>query len=781
MSGPGGTDGRQDPVAALLAANSAKRGDAGQAAVARNDAKAVRGSAADGLAAGRQARRARGPDAPRRPRGVGGDAGAREASRQGRAGGAARRLIAGLLLPLAAIGLAAGGLLVPVPHGISGTAWVTAALITVWALCCAATSWAPERTPQWQLAAGAVLGAVAFGADRLSARLAAEAAPAAHQHLALGVGLVAAALMVAVSVHLLLSLPDGRLRSSGRRACALAAYVTALAVGGALAAAGQEIPAWLAVAIWSLALAAAFPAARLRYDNATARDRERMQWAAIGGAAGCGLALAVTVLYLLVGWPAPAGPVAEGLTVLFPLGMTAGDIPRLGSRGGRLLVQVLAVAGFAATVSVIYLVVILGLGRPPSDSADQRLLGLSMVAAAVAAVSFAPARERLTDWANRQVFGARQAPDEVLRTFGSRMTRAIALDELLLQLAESLRKTMALASAEVYTGLGDVLERTAAVPDTGARSLVIGDRERPVIARAGVSGQAWASVWLPALIGDAGPALLRVAPVSHAGELLGLIVVRRPLTADPFSAEDDRVLTELARQVGLALHNARLDTALATTLDELRRQADELRRSRARIVASADAERRRVERDLHDGAQQHLVALAVNLRLTRDLVTDDPESATLMIDELAEEVKATIQELRDLAHGIYPPLLADSGLGEALRAAGRRSPLPVTVAADGVGRYSLEIESALYFCCLEALQNAAKHAAGARVEVRLWEESGGLLFSVSDDGPGFDVALARGGHGYVNMADRLGAIGGTVRWDSAAGQGTTVSGSVPLL
>ncbi|HEX7164981.1 MAG TPA: histidine kinase [Trebonia sp.] len=775
-----GTDGHQDPVAALLAANAAKRGDAGQAAVTRGDAKAHDG-AADGRTASRTAQRARRPHAPRRPRRGGGDAGAGGGSGQDRAGGTARRLLAGLLLPFAAIGLAAAGLLVGVPGGISGAAWVTAALIAAWALCGAATAWAPERTPQWQQAAGAVLGAVALGADRLSARFAAEGAPAAHRHLAVGVGMVAAALMVAVSVHLVLSLPDGRLRSRGRRAWALAAYGIALASGGALAAAGQELPVWSAVLIWSLALAAVFPAARLRYDNATARDRERMQWAAIGGAAGCGLALAVTVLYLLVGWPSPAGPVAEGFTVLFPLGMSAGDIPRLGPRGGRLLVQVLAVAGFAATVSLIYLVVILGFGRPPSGSADQRLLGLSMVAAAVAAISFAPARERLTDWANRQVFGARQAPDEVLRTFGSRMTRAIAMDELLLQLAESLRKTMALSSAEVYTGLGDVLERTAAVPDTGARSLVIGERERPVIARAGVSGQAWTSVWLPALIGDAAPALLRVAPVSHAGELLGLIVVRRPVAGDPFSAEDDRVLTELARQVGLALHNARLDTALATTLDELRKQADELRRSRARIVASADAERRRVERDLHDGAQQHLVALAVNLRLIRDLVGDDPETAALMIDQLADEVKATIQELRDLAHGIYPPLLADSGLGEALRAAGRRSPLPVTVTADGLGRYGLEIESAVYFCCLEALQNAAKHAAGAQAEVRLWEESGGLLFSVGDDGPGFDVALARGGHGYTNMADRLGAIGGTVRWDSAPGQGTRISGSVPLL
>jgi len=272
-----------------------------------------------------------------------------------------------------------------------------------------------------------------------------------------------------------------------------------------------------------------------------------------------------------------------------------------------------------------------------------------------------------------------------------------------------------------------------------------------------------------------------VAPVSHAGELLGLIVVRRPVTADPFSAEDDRVLTELARQVGLAVHNARLDTALQTTLDELRKQADELRQSRARIVATADAERRRVERDLHDGAQQHLVALAVNLRLMRDLVGDDPETVTAMIDQLADEVKSTIQELRDLAHGIYPPLLADSGLGEALAAAGRRSPLAVTVSAGGIGRYGLEIESTIYFCCLEALQNAGKHAAGATVTIRIWEESGGLLFSVSDNGPGFEVARAKNGHGYMNMADRLGAIGGTVRWESAVGAGTRILGSVPLL
>jgi len=173
--------------------------------------------------------------------------------------------------------------------------------------------------------------------------------------------------------------------------------------------------------------------------------------------------------------------------------------------------------------------------------------------------------------------------------------------------------------------------------------------------------------------------------------------------------------------------------------------------------------------------------MAVSLRLARDIIADDPAAATEMLDQLAGSVKDTIQELRELAHGIYPPLLADSGLGEALRAAANRSPLPVSVSADGIGRYTAEIEAAVYFCCLEALQNAAKHAPGARVEVRVREESGGLLFSVGDDGPGFDVESARSGHGFVNMADRLGAIGGAVRWQSEPGQGAQVLGTIPLL
>ena len=691
-----------------------------------------------------------------------------------RRGSTARRLLAGVLLPLVTVVVAVLGLRTPGP--LPAVQAVAFGLVLLGAVSGAILARAAQRVALWQVAFGALAGSVALTA----ARIGDEATGGSHQ-AARGVATIAVPVVIAVSVHLLLALPDGRLGSRGRRAGAGLAYGAALVAGLALAIAGRPFPAWAAALAWPLAAGCALPAVRLRYLAAAARDRQRMQWMAVGAILAADSALVVLVLHVLVGWPGQVAAVAAGCAVFLALGMLAGELPSLGPYGGRAAVQVLSVAGFTTVVAVIYLVIVLGIGSGASDAADREILGLSMLAAAVAAIGYVPARDRLAAWATRFVYGAREAPDETLRTFGSRMTRAIPMDELLLQLAESLRKTMSLTSAEVYTGTGDVLERVAAVPDTGPRSVVITSRERAVVARAGVSGNAWASVWLPALLDGRAPAQVRIAPASHAGELLGLIITERPADAGAFSEEDDRVLTELARQVGLAVHNARLDTALQTTLDELRKQADELRQSRARVVASGDAERRRVERNLHDGAQQHLVAMAVNLRLARDIIADEPQAAAEMLDQLADDVKGTIQELRELAHGIYPPLLADSGLGEALRAAGNRSPLAVTVATDGIGRYTPDIEAAIYFCCLEALQNAAKHAPQATVQVRVWEDSGGLLFSVSDDGPGFDAAAAGRGHGFVNMADRLGAIGGTVRWESRPGQGARVLGTVPLL
>ena len=226
-------------------------------------------------------------------------------------------------------------------------------------------------------------------------------------------------------------------------------------------------------------------------------------------------------------------------------------------------------------------------------------------------------------------------------------------------------------------------------------------------------GNAWVQVWLSGLLDEHPGQTLRVAPLVHSGELLGLIVCVRALDKQPFSEEEERVITELARQVALALHNSALDTALQASLDELRIANDELQASRARIVATADQSRRQIERNLHDGAQQHLVALAVKLGLARQLVDGDREALGTLLEELRADAQTTLTELRELAHGIYPPLLMDRGLPEALRAAANRSALATDVDAE-VGRFPAEVEAAVYFCCLEALQNAGKHAGEDR-------------------------------------------------------------------
>ena len=204
----------------------------------------------------------------------------------------------------------------------------------------------------------------------------------------------------------------------------------------------------------------------------------------------------------------------------------------------------------------------------------------------------------------------------------------------------------------------------------------------------------------------------------------------------------------------------------------------DLRESRARILAAADDERRRIERDLHDGGQQRLVALRVRLELADETMRDSPARARRMLQQLGAEVDAALDDLRALAAGVYPSLLADRGLTDALRSAARRSPVPASVAVSGEDRYSQDVEAAAYFCCLEALQNVAKHAFGATaVEISL-DRNGDLRFAVRDDGPGFDASVA--GNGLVNMHDRVAAVGGTLEIKSVPGEGTEVIGTVPV-
>ena len=248
------------------------------------------------------------------------------------------------------------------------------------------------------------------------------------------------------------------------------------------------------------------------------------------------------------------------------------------------------------------------------------------------------------------------------------------------------------------------------------------------------------------------------------------IVKRRGESLTPV---EEKLLDDLAHQAGLVLKNVGLTA-------DLQRRLDELRASRQRLVSAQDAERRRLERNLHDGAQQHLVALKVKLGLAEMIALKDPEKAKATLQQLKADADEALETLRDLARGIYPPLLAEKGLPTALESQARKATVPVAVDADGVGRYPQELEAAVYFCVLEALQNVQKYAGASQATVRLRETGVMLQFEVDDDGVGFEIDRARKGAGLTNMQDRLDALGGSLVIERRTPSGTRVSAALPI-
>jgi signal transduction histidine kinase len=209
------------------------------------------------------------------------------------------------------------------------------------------------------------------------------------------------------------------------------------------------------------------------------------------------------------------------------------------------------------------------------------------------------------------------------------------------------------------------------------------------------------------------------------------------------------------------------------------RLVEELRASRQRLVAAQDEERRKIERNLHDGAQQQLIALGIKVNLAKGLASKDADKATRILEGVQSDLQDSIDTLRDLARGIYPPLLADQGLASALEAQARKATVLTTVEANGIARYSQEVEAAAYFCCLEAMQNISKYANATRATILLSASDQELTFTVTDDGDGFDTSLTNYGTGMQGMADRLDAIGGRFDVQSSPGAGTTVTGMLP--
>jgi signal transduction histidine kinase len=266
------------------------------------------------------------------------------------------------------------------------------------------------------------------------------------------------------------------------------------------------------------------------------------------------------------------------------------------------------------------------------------------------------------------------------------------------------------------------------------------------------------------------PEATHTVEVVHQGELLGALSVTKR-RGEGLTPIEEKLVDDLAHQAGLVLKNVGLSADLQARLHELRA-------SRQRLVSAQDMERRRLERNLHDGAQQHLVALKVKVGLAEMLLARDPAKAAATLEQLKGDADEALETLRDLARGIYPPLLADKGLVVALESQGHKAILPVRVAADGVGRYGQDVEATVYFCVLEAMQNAQKYAKASAMEVRLREDAGTLSFDVVDDGVGFDASTVHKGAGLINMSDRVDALGGHLEVHSEPGSGTRVCGAI---
>jgi signal transduction histidine kinase len=406
----------------------------------------------------------------------------------------------------------------------------------------------------------------------------------------------------------------------------------------------------------------------------------------------------------------------------------------------------------AAAVTGVYLLLVVAI---PAALLHPTTTGQSLITIGVTValtLALLPLRRRATRLANRLVYGKRATPYEVLSEFSARIGETYATEDALPRLARILTEGTGATRAEVWLRLGDELRLAA----SSAGEV----EERPGVALAGSDD-------LPEI-----PEAGHVYPVRHAGELLGVLAVTKPPN-DPLRPAEEQLLIDVAAQAGLVLRNVRLT-------EELKARLVDLQDSRKRLVAAQDEERRRLERNIHDGAQQQLVALAVKARLAESLAEKDPAKARDLIGQVREESQTALEDLRDLARGIYPPLLADQGLAAALEAQARKSPVPVTVDPDGVGRYPQEVEAAVYFCTLEALQNVAKYADASSAMVRLSATDGELRFEVVDDGVGFDPASTPRGSGLTNMSDRLEALSGSVEIRSVPGQGTTIAGRVPV-
>jgi signal transduction histidine kinase len=557
-------------------------------------------------------------------------------------------------------------------------------------------------------------------------------------------------IQTAVLSYLLLLFPTGRLPSPRWRPAAwfLAGMFTLIAVTQLVRATqvwanpfgsfpNGQIPGVLAVtlALVPVTLLIGIAGLLVRFARSSGDERLQLKWFA----AAAVLVVATMIPSILTN--AALTTVLSDLAILCLFAAIAVAILKYRLYEIDIVINKAVLYGtLAAFITVVYASLVAGVGTVVGSRYSPLL---SALAATVVAIAFQPVRLWAGRLANRVVYGKRATPYQVLSDFARRIGGAYASEDVLPQMARVVAEGTGAERVVVWLRVDDELRPEASSDShVDAVPLPVEGHQTPALPDTDVS-----------------------VPVVHQDELLGAISVRMP-RGEPLRPAGEQLVADVASQAGLALSNAGL--------------VEDLRASRQRLVAAQDEERRRLERNLHDGAQQDLVALAIKLRLAGTVVDDDPALAKELLGELQADTAGALQNLRDLARGIYPPLLADLGLAAALGAQARKSPVPVVVETDGIGRFGQDTEAAMYFCCLEALQNIAKYARATRAWIRLRAQDGTLCLTVSDDGAGYDAARTPLGSGQRNMADRLAALDGRLEVRSAPGQGTVVTARLPL-
>jgi signal transduction histidine kinase len=500
-----------------------------------------------------------------------------------------------------------------------------------------------------------------------------------------------------------------------------------------------------------LLVAAGVVALYVRYRRSTPDERRRIRWLLFGMGGGATASGAITALAWVAtpAWFVAVTDLLWSATVVLCLGSLLLALSQQGVLGidrAARRVAVYRALWLLIGTGCLAVAALLGLlaGRFLS-------VGAAVLVTAAAALLVQPVRRRLEGLADRWVFGARLDGYGVLTRFGTLLATSPGSTDLLPRLAGAVRQGLDLRWARVRLDLDPAL---GPLPPVGADGIAPDDPALPALA----------------------------VPLAHAGTVIGRIECgprRDGLLLD----EDRRLLGQLADRAATAVHNLHLTTELSARLEVIRRQAAELTASRARVAQAQDAERRRIQRDLHDGVQQDVVAVSAKLALARErLRRGDPRGDESLADTQHDLGRLLVQ-LREVAHAIHPSVLVDQGLLEAIEAQAARLPLEVVIEADPAlrrVRYPQRIEAATWYLVAEALTNAVKHAQAHRVVVAMSQPNGRLTVEIRDDGRGFDPASPRG-LGLAGMADRIAIVDGTLRVDSAPGRGTALRADIPLL